>query len=157
MKTAPLSKNRAPEDRICPRGLDIEIKMALLRSKPALRWSYEGFFLNEKKEVMRDEAMFEMWSSVSGGQASAAAPDGGGGPQSRKPEGEETVNRISDIGYGISEVAGGGRWKVEGGILRECERERVEEMMIKKALLRSVLRGSQSFEGFSQRGKEVQR
>ena len=57
------------------------MRVALLRSKPALRWSYEGFFLNEKKEVMRDEAMFEMWSSVSGGQASAAAPDGGGGTQ----------------------------------------------------------------------------
>ena len=60
---------------------------------------------------MRDEAMFEMWSSVSGGQAGAATSDGGSGPQSGKPEGEETVNRRSDIGYGISEVAGGGRWK----------------------------------------------
>jgi len=29
MKTAPLSKNRAPEDRICPRGLDIEMKIKI--------------------------------------------------------------------------------------------------------------------------------
>ena len=44
MKTAALFKNRAPEDRICPRGVDIEMKMkmTLLRSKPALRWSYGG-------------------------------------------------------------------------------------------------------------------
>jgi hypothetical protein len=27
----------------------MKMRMALLRSKPALRWSYEGFFLNEKK------------------------------------------------------------------------------------------------------------
>lgn len=112
-------------------------------SRQARRAS-KGFSQTEKKEVMRDEAMFEMWSSVSGGQAGAAAPDGGSGPQSGKPEGEETVNRRSDIGYGISEVAGGGRWKAG-------------EMKIKKALLRSVSTGSQSFEGFPQRGKEVQR
>ncbi|NBT48969.1 MAG: hypothetical protein EBT07_14335 [Actinobacteria bacterium] len=73
-KTAALFKIRAPEDRICPRGLfkrgygiwdmgDRELredqpqlqhaglgapilsgrmKMTLLRSKPALRWSYGG-------------------------------------------------------------------------------------------------------------------
>jgi hypothetical protein len=93
---------------------------------------------------MRDEAMLEMWGGVPGGPAGAAAADGGSGPQSRKPEGEEAVNRRSDIGYGISEVAGGGRWKAG-------------EMKIKKALLRSVSTGSQSFEGFPQRGKEVQR
>lgn len=84
---------------------------ALLRSVSAGSQSFEGFFLNEKKEVMRDEAMFEMWSSVSGGQASAAAPDGGGGPQSRKPEGEETVNRISDMEYRKGREVKGGRWK----------------------------------------------
>jgi len=109
-----------------------------------------------------------MRKGVSGGQASAAAPDGSSGPQSRKPEGEETVNRRSNIGYGISEAAGGRRWKAGSYVNvnvneadqmkgREGERERVEEMMIKKALLRSVSTGSQSFEGFPQRGKEVQR
>ena len=42
------------------------MRVALLRSKPALRWSYEGFFLNEKKEVMTNEAMFKMWGGVPG-------------------------------------------------------------------------------------------
>ena len=52
-----------------------------------------------------------MWGGVSGGQAGAAAPDGGSGPQGWEQAGEETVNQRSDIGYGISEVAAGGRWK----------------------------------------------
>ena len=51
----------------------------------------EGFFLNEKKEVMRDEAMFEMWGGVPGGQAGAATPDGDGGSQGREQKGQETV------------------------------------------------------------------
>ena len=69
----------------------MKIMKPLLRSRPASRWSYEGFFLNEKKEVMRDEAMFEMWGGVPGGQAGAATPDGDGGSQGREQKGQETV------------------------------------------------------------------
>ena len=67
------------------------MRVALLRSKPALRWSYEGFFLTEKMEVMRDEAMLEMWGGVPGGQAGAATPDGDSGSQGREQKGQETV------------------------------------------------------------------
>jgi hypothetical protein len=44
---------------------------------------------------MRDEAMLEMWGGVPGGQAGAAAPDGGRGAQSREPEGKEAVVRVN--------------------------------------------------------------
>jgi len=71
--------------------VEMKIMKPLLRCRPASRWSYEGFFLNEKKEVMRDEAMFEMWGGVPGGQAGAATPDGDGGSQGREQKGQETV------------------------------------------------------------------
>jgi len=45
-------------------GLHVKMKTTLLRSKPALRWSYEG-----PKKGGRDETMFKVRAGVSKGAA----------------------------------------------------------------------------------------
>jgi len=74
-------------------GLHVKMKTTLLRSKPALRWSYEG-----PKKGGRDETMLKVRAGVSKGAAGLcpevgcfAEPAGQGGGEKGSPLGGAKV------------------------------------------------------------------